>query len=109
MKLGFTADVASNGQEAVDLCHEKVYDIILMDVQMPVLDGLAATKVIRETVPSARNTKVIGLTANAMKGDRDICIEAGMDDYVSKPIMLDAFVDALHRCCGIQREDSPTL
>ncbi|KAJ3045239.1 hypothetical protein HDV00_011111 [Rhizophlyctis rosea] len=91
MKIGLSADVASNGQEAVDLCHEKVYDIILMDVQMPVLDGLAATRVIRSTIPSATNTKIIGLTANAMKGDRDICIEAGMDDYV--------------RCCGIEKED----
>lgn len=68
-KIGLAAEVASNGQEAVDLCRQQVYDIILMDVQMPILDGLAATRFIRSSIPSAAHTKIIGLTANAMKGD----------------------------------------
>ena len=83
-KLSITPDLVNNGQEAVDLCHQKDYDVVLMDVQMPVMDGLAATRQIRSA--DQRQPHIIALTANAMDGDRELCIAAGMDDYMSKPV-----------------------
>ncbi|MDT8394118.1 MAG: ATP-binding protein [Bacteroidales bacterium] len=86
---GFKVDIAKNGQEAIDCYHEGNYDLVLMDVQMPVLDGFEATAHIREIEKAALNDSVhipiIALTANAMKGDREKCLEAGMDEYLSKP------------------------
>ncbi|MFK8039679.1 MAG: PAS domain S-box protein [Crocinitomicaceae bacterium] len=76
-------DIAVNGQEAVDILKSKTYDIILMDVRMPVLDGIGATKIIRADLQLT--TPIIALTANAIKGDNEKCIEAGMNDYISKP------------------------
>jgi two-component system, sensor histidine kinase and response regulator len=80
--------VANNGQEAVDALKRENFDIVLMDVQMPVLDGLSATKVIRELQTKNELPKfpIIAMTAHAMKGDRERCLEAGMDEYVSKPV-----------------------
>ena len=83
-KLSITPDLVNNGQEAVDLCKQKEYDVVLMDVQMPVMDGLTATREIRLT--KHRQPHIIALTANAMDGDRELCLEAGMDDYMSKPV-----------------------
>lgn len=86
---GFKVDIAKNGQEAIDRYHEGNYDLVLMDVQMPVLDGFEATAHIREIEKTALNGSVhipiIALTANAMKGDREKCLDAGMDEYLSKP------------------------
>jgi PAS domain S-box-containing protein len=86
---GFKVDIARNGQEAIDMYHKKEYDLVLMDVQMPVLDGFEATAHIREIEQNALNGNIhipiIALTANAMKGDREKCLEAGMDEYLSKP------------------------
>ena len=87
-KAGYEVDVVENGQAAVEACRRHPYDLILMDIQMPIMDGYEATKRIRDPNSNVINhdTKIIALTAHAMKGDREKCIEAGMDDYLPKPI-----------------------
>jgi len=91
-KLGLKADVAVNGADAVELLKIKRYDLVLMDVQMPEMDGLAATRLIRDPASGVRDTRVpvVAMTAHAMKEDSDRCLEAGMDDYISKPISINA-------------------
>jgi PAS domain S-box-containing protein len=111
-KLGYEADVASNGAEAVRALEKHPYEIILMDVQMPEVDGLEATRRIR----AAGNTKtaIIAVTANVLRGERERCATAGMSDYLSKPIQVDALRDALLRAeTGLDealaaRESEPT-
>ncbi|MBE9207786.1 response regulator [Nostoc sp. LEGE 06077] len=89
--LGYTADVAANGQEVLQLLEKIPYDVILMDCQMPVLDGLETTKEIHRWYESyfanRRRPVIIAMTANAMKEDKQLCLDAGMDDYLSKPVM----------------------
>jgi CheY-like chemotaxis protein len=89
--LGCTAiTCTANGQEALDLLKQQNYDIVLMDCQMPILDGYETTHAIRQLeISSQHKTIVIGLTANAMKGDREKCLAAGMNDYLSKPVALE--------------------
>ncbi|RKO86925.1 hypothetical protein BDK51DRAFT_26566, partial [Blyttiomyces helicus] len=89
---------SNSGQEAVDACREEVFEVILMDVQMPVLDGYEATRVIRNSISTAVDTHIIGVTAHAMQGDRDACMSAGMDDYVTKPIRIHDLVAAIKKC-----------
>ena len=91
--MGYQADVAGNGIEAVDAVERQEYDLVLMDVQMPEMDGLEATRRIRARVE--RGPRIVAMTANAMDGDREACLEAGMDDYVGKPIRVDELVAAL--------------
>ena len=86
--LGLEADCVNNGREALDKLEKECYKIMLMDCQMPVLDGYEATRLLREIEGDERHTVVIGLTANAMKGDREKCLAAGMDDYLSKPVSM---------------------
>ncbi len=93
-RLGCDVDVADDGQAAVEMASEGTYDLVLMDIQMPRLDGYEATRVIREHLDSAA-LPIIAMTANAMDGDRQICLEAGMDDYISKPINREAFATVL--------------
>ncbi|TAF30326.1 MAG: response regulator [Oscillatoriales cyanobacterium] len=95
--LGYDADCAANGQEALDLLAEKGYDLVLMDCQMPVLDGYATAQKLREREKGDRHTFVIALTAHAMPGEREKCLAAGMDDYLSKPVDLDALAVALKK------------
>lgn len=97
-RLGYDADVVSNGLEVLEALHRQTYDVVLMDVQMPKMDGLTATRRIVEQWPSpAERPWIIALTANAMKGDREICFEAGMNDYMSKPLRKEELDHALSR------------
>ena len=95
-QMGYRADLASNGIEAVESLERQIYDVILMDVQMPEMDGLEATRIIRKLM-GAVQPHIIAMTANAMEGDREMCIAAGMNDYISKPIRINDLVDALMR------------
>ena len=89
-------DVANNGKEALDRFGTSRYDVILMDVQMPVIDGFVATRKIREIEATTNShTPVIAITANALHGDREKCLEAGMDDYISKPFQVEVLVDKI--------------
>jgi len=96
-KLGYEADVAEDGHEVLEALERERYDVVLMDVQMPELDGLEATREIRARYPGGGPT-IIAMTANAMEGDREECLAAGMDDYLSKPIRPAALAGALARC-----------
>jgi CheY-like chemotaxis protein/anti-sigma regulatory factor (Ser/Thr protein kinase) len=87
-KLGYRADVAANGREVLQALERQPYDVVFMDVQMPEMDGLEATGAIRQRWPS-KGPRIIAITAYALKGDREICLRAGMDDYISKPIQLE--------------------
>jgi len=95
-RLGYRADKASNGREALAALETKSYDLILMDVQMPEMDGLEATREIRKRWPS-RGPKIVALTAHAIAGDREKCLQAGMDDYLCKPIDLDDLKAAVEK------------
>lgn len=88
-RLGYRADAVGNGLEAVQTLRDRHYDLVFMDVQMPEMDGHAATREIRSTLPAARQPRIIALTANAVQGDRERCLSSGMDDYIAKPVKLD--------------------
>jgi CheY-like chemotaxis protein len=99
-KAGHSVSVAANGREAVHLFGKGHYDAVLMDVQMPEIDGLEATRLIRQVESesgSNRRAPVIALTAHAMAGDEQICINAGMDGYLSKPLDPQILAEALGR------------
>jgi CheY-like chemotaxis protein len=97
-RLGYQADLATNGLEVLAALEQQTYDVILMDVQMPELDGLEATRRIRQRWPDDLRPHIIAMTANAMQGDRELCLAAGMDDYLSKPVRVEALVEALSKC-----------
>jgi CheY-like chemotaxis protein len=99
-RMGYAADLASNGLEAVEAVAAGAYDVVLMDVQMPELDGLEATRRIRRDRPAVHGPHIVAMTANALEGDRETCLAAGMDDYVSKPIRPEALAAALLRTPG---------
>jgi CheY-like chemotaxis protein len=86
-KIGYKADIAFNGLEVVEMVNKKQYDLILMDMQMPEMDGLEATRIIRKTI--TRQPKIIAMTANIMERDREECFKAGMDAFLSKPFKID--------------------
>ncbi len=98
-KMNIRPDIASNGAEAIRILESKIYDLILMDIQMPVMDGLAATRIIRDKNSKVINhdVKIIAMTAHALKGDREKCLASGMDDYVSKPVKPKDLSDAISR------------
>lgn len=95
--MGYSADVTRNGAEALAALQQQAYDVVLMDVQMPVMDGLEAARRIRAEIPAERQPRIIAITANAMPDDRARCLAVGMDDYISKPIAIQALVAALAR------------
>jgi CheY-like chemotaxis protein len=96
-RLSQTADIVSNGVEAVNAAIQLPYDLILMDVLMPELDGLDATRQIRAKLPKNQQPRIVAMTANALTGDRERCLAAGMDDYISKPVQLDELAKVLQR------------
>ncbi len=104
-RLGYTADAVADGLEALEAVGRREYDLILMDVQMPLMDGLEATKEIRKRF-QAQAIHIVALTATAMLGDREKCLEAGMDDYVPKPLRLEDLKAALKRYPAHQGEPS---
>ncbi len=94
-RIGFQVDIVSNGKEAVEKADQTPYDVILMDVQMPEMDGLTATGLIRSNNRHPKQPTILAMTAHAMQGDRERCIDAGMDDYISKPVHSGELVDKL--------------
>jgi PAS domain S-box-containing protein len=105
-RLGYKADVASNGLEALAALEHQEYDVVLMDVQMPELDGLDATRRICERWPPETRPHVVAMTANALPEDREACFAAGMNDYVSKPIRADELAAALKRVRPLPNRDA---
>jgi PAS domain S-box-containing protein len=107
-KLGYQADVVANGLEVLDALQRQPYDLVFMDVQMPYMDGLEATRRIRCELsrPSQEPLWIIAMTAHAMQGDREQCLNAGMDDYISKPISMESLTAALMR---VTHQQSPRL
>jgi CheY-like chemotaxis protein len=110
-KLGYRADPAANGLEALAAVKRQSYDIIFMDVQMPEMDGLEATRRIRAFAAAAgrRGPWIIALTANAMQDDRGLCLAAGMDDYVSKPFKQADISAAFERARAAWAPPGPTV
>lgn len=101
-KLGYTVEIVDGGEAAVAACRANRYDAVLMDVMMPDMDGYAATQAIRaaELAEGSPHVPVIGLSARAMEGDREIALANGMNDYLTKPLREDALQDALDRWIG---------
>jgi CheY-like chemotaxis protein/HPt (histidine-containing phosphotransfer) domain-containing protein len=96
-KTGYWVDAVEDGRMVIEALKRTAYDLILMDVQMPEMDGFEATKIIREMEGEAKHTPIIAMTAHAMKGDRERCLQAGMDDYISKPIEPKEMLDAIEK------------
>ncbi|RRB18173.1 response regulator [Larkinella knui] len=94
-KMGYQPDVVSNGQEALEAAHQKEYELILMDIQMPVLDGLEASRLIRQTL--VKQPVIIALTASALAGNEQECLDAGMNDFLSKPLKLEDLMTKLEK------------
>ncbi|MDB5012668.1 MAG: response regulator, partial [Daejeonella sp.] len=102
-KLGYEPDLANNGREAIDKLNLKDYDLILMDILMPEMDGLEATKMIRSS--SSHQPQIVAMTANAMPEDREACLNAGMDDYITKPIKFEILMEVLKKTAKVVRVD----
>ncbi|HXG80820.1 MAG TPA: response regulator, partial [Sphingomicrobium sp.] len=107
-QLGCRVDVAANGREAIDQLELLPYDVVLMDCEMPVMDGFAATREIRRREGAGKHQLIIAMTAKALQGDRERCLEAGMDDYLPKPIMLEDLVRTLRRWQSKGEGETPT-
>jgi CheY-like chemotaxis protein/nitrogen-specific signal transduction histidine kinase len=97
-KIGYQADVVMNGLEAIETLQKSIYDVVLMDLQMPKMDGIEATRHIISRFPPERRPQIVAMTANAMEGDREICLAAGMNDYITKPINIEQLAKALSNC-----------
>jgi PAS domain S-box-containing protein len=103
-RMGYRADVAANGLEVLEAVRRQHYDVILMDVQMPEMDGLEATRLIHQSQPVEQRPRIVAMTANAMQGDREECLAVGMDDYLTKPIQINALQEVLERAGRWTRE-----
>jgi CheY-like chemotaxis protein len=104
-RLGYRADIAADGLEVLKALQSHHYDVVLMDVQMPEMDGLEATRSIRRM--PGRQPYIIAMTAHAMKGDREECLGVGMNDYVSKPVRIEELNAALQRSCILDPDKVP--
>jgi PAS domain S-box-containing protein len=107
-RMGYRADVAANGLEVLQALHRQPYDLVLMDVQMPNMDGLEASRQICQQWSADSRPWIIAMTANVMQGDREECLAAGMDDYISKPIHPEELKAALGKCKSCAAENLPT-
>ncbi len=96
--LGYQADLAANGVQVLDALAQKRYDLVFMDVQMPMMDGLETSRTIRQDMADTQRPRIVAMTANATESDRQACLDAGMDDYISKPFQIDRLVTALKQC-----------
>jgi CheY-like chemotaxis protein len=96
-RLGYRADAVADGREVVQALERQDYDLVLMDIKMPELDGITATQVVRKLRP-VNGPKIVAITAFALEGDREKCIEAGMDDYIAKPVQMRELAEVLKRC-----------
>ncbi|EIJ36833.1 hybrid sensor histidine kinase/response regulator [Thiothrix nivea] len=106
-EMGYKIDLAENGRQAIAALHKKNYDVIFMDMQMPEMGGLETTRHIRAEFPPARQPAIIAMTANAMDGDRQECLNAGMNDYISKPVLPEAVEAALEQWCKKKADPLP--
>ncbi|MEG4588180.1 response regulator [Microcoleus sp. MOSTC5] len=104
-RIGYRADIAANGLEVLEALKRQSYDVVLMDVQMPNMDGLEATRRICQEWPANKKPRIIAMTANAMQGDREKCLEAGMDDYITKPVRREELAIALSKCSPLDRDE----
>ncbi len=104
-KIGYHTDLASNGIEAIEAVQSNDYDVVFMDLLMPEMDGLEASKQIKELSTNKSRPKIIAMTANSMLGDRELCMDAGMDDYISKPIRIDELETALDKWLAVVAEE----
>lgn len=102
-RLGYRADMAGNGIEVLNALERQPYDVVLMDIQMPEMDGDEATQHIRESLPSERQPHIIAMTAHALEGDREKYLSRKMDDYISKPVQVDALVEALKKARPLKK------
>jgi CheY-like chemotaxis protein/HPt (histidine-containing phosphotransfer) domain-containing protein len=105
-KAGYSVDAVENGEQVLEKIQKEQYNAVLMDVQMPVMDGFEATRRIRQWEAGKGHIPIIAMTAHALKGDRERCIEAGMDDYVSKPLQPQALITAIDRWVRGKEEES---
>jgi CheY-like chemotaxis protein len=101
-RIGYRADIANNGIEVIEALKRQDYDAILMDIQMPEMDGEQAAKKIRTDWPKDKQPRIIAMTAHALEGDREKYLSSGMDDYVSKPVRLDELIQALERVTRLE-------
>jgi len=99
-KLGCTVTVASNGARALEQLALRKFDLIFMDCQMPVMDGFEATRAIRQMAGDKRDIPIVAMTAHALKGDQQHCLEVGMNDYLAKPVRHSALIAVLKKYCG---------
>jgi len=107
-KLGYRADLANNGLEVLQALQQRVYDLLFLDVQMPEMDGLEAARQICQRWPADKRPTIIAMTGNALMGDREKCLAAGMDDYISKPVRVADLQSALERWGPLKSKKSDT-
>jgi CheY-like chemotaxis protein/HPt (histidine-containing phosphotransfer) domain-containing protein len=108
-KMGYRADLAANGLEVLEALRQtrQAYDVILMDIHMPEMDGAEATRQIRQTWPAPEQPYIIAMTANALPGDREQYLAVGMDDYISKPVQINELIRALNQAKNLQPDQAP--